>query len=127
MLHTPYLRPHNQRRVKKGHLCFSFTKYCKYTVLLKSSLLIIAYTHSNKLFHRNEVHSKQIYLYLIQFLLYDFISIKPTCNHYKIRCFPDEMVGCIYLLYLKMQELFGEDICILKEPLQVKLTWQHMN
>lgn len=44
-----------------------------------------------------------------------------------MRCFPDEMVGCIYLLYLKMQELFGEDICILKELLQVKLTWQHMN
>lgn len=44
-----------------------------------------------------------------------------------MRCFPDEMVGCIYLLYIKMQELFGEDICILKEPLQVKLTWQHMN
>lgn len=50
----------SKRRFKKGHLCFSFTKYCKYTVLLKSStsLLIIAYTHSNKLFHRNEIHSK---------------------------------------------------------------------
>lgn len=37
-----------------------------------------------------------------------------------MRCFPDEMVGCIYLLYLKMQELFGEDICILKETLTSK-------